>query len=146
VRLPLKKLVFDLSINTFQIDFMKHVSNIVYVQWMEIARTKLLEAVGLPVEQIARQGYGPVLIESHITYKKPLVLGDTVRAEAWLSALSHASAWLEFRFCHEGGDLAASGRQRGLFVEFASGRPRRLTAEDKKRFEAYLIPGTDTAA
>jgi acyl-CoA thioester hydrolase len=118
----------------------------VYVQWMEIARTRLLEAVGMPVEQIARQGFGPVLIESQIVYKKPLVLGDRVRAETWFSDVSHASAWLEYRFHNGHGEVAASGRQRGLFVEFASGRPRRMSAEDKTRFEEYLItPAPDAA-
>lgn len=141
----MKKLCFDLSIYTFQIDFMKHVSNIVYVQWMEIARSRLLDAIGMPVEEIARQGFGPVLVESQIVYKKPLVLGDSVRAETWFSELSHASAWLEYRFLNGKGDLAASGRQRGLFVEFASGRPRRLTTDDRPRFEQYLLPSPVTA-
>ena len=31
------------KVNTFDIDAMQHVSNIVYVQWLEIARCKLLE-------------------------------------------------------------------------------------------------------
>lgn len=118
---------------------MKHVSNIVYVQWMEIARTRLLEAIGMPVEKIAENGFGPVLVESHIQYKKPLVLGDQVKVETWFSELSHASAWLEYRFMNGAGEQAAIGRQRGIFVEFATGRPRRLTAEDRPRFAPYLI-------
>jgi acyl-CoA thioester hydrolase len=39
-------------IYTFQIDYAQHVSNIVYIQWMEIARLKLLEEAGLPVHVI----------------------------------------------------------------------------------------------
>ena len=133
------KVRFDLSIYTFQIDFMKHVSNIVYVQWMEIARTRLLEAAGMPIDKIAQQGFGPVLIESQITYRKPLILGDLVKVEVWFSELSHASAWLEYRFLNGAGDLAACGRQRGIFVEMATGKPRRLGPEDRARFEQYLL-------
>jgi acyl-CoA thioester hydrolase len=135
----LNKLMFPLSIYTFQIDFMKHVSNIVYVQWMEIARTRLLEAIEMPVHAIAQQGFGPVLVESHITYKKPLVLGDTVRVETWLSELSHLSAWLEYRFYNGRDELAASGRQRGIFIDLASGKPRRLQSEERELFQRYLI-------
>ena len=47
----MNKVVFDQEIYTFHIDFAGHVSNIVYVQWMEIGRLKLLEAVGLPVQR-----------------------------------------------------------------------------------------------
>ena len=32
----MKKVVFDLPIYTYQIDFAGHVSNIVYLQWMEM--------------------------------------------------------------------------------------------------------------
>lgn len=118
---------------------MKHVSNIVYVQWMEIARTKLLDAVAMPVHGIAQQGFGPVLVESHITYKKPLSLGDQVRAETWISELTHASAWLEYRFYNGNNELAASGRQRGIFVDIATGKPRRLQWEERARFNAFLV-------
>jgi acyl-CoA thioester hydrolase len=135
----LNKVTFELSIYTFQIDFMKHVSNIVYIQWMEIGRTRLLEAIGMPVEKIAEQGFGPVLVESHIAYKKPLVIGDQVKVETWFSELAQASAWLEYRFYNGKGELAAIGRQRGIFVDMVTGKPRRLSAEERPRFAPYLI-------
>jgi acyl-CoA thioester hydrolase len=135
----MKKISYELPIYPFQIDFMHHVSNIVYVQWMEIGRCLLLDTVGMPVAQIAEQGFGPVLVESEIQYKKPLVLGDSVRAEIWISELAAASAWMELRFYNQAGELAATGRQRGVFVTIATGRPRRLSPEDRQRFEAYLI-------
>ncbi|MGE0537232.1 MAG: acyl-CoA thioesterase [Pirellulales bacterium] len=132
-------LEFEPPIYPFHIDFMRHVSNIAYVQWMEMGRCLLLDAVGMSVAQIAEQGFGPVLVETIVSYKKQLCLGDRVRAEIWLSELSNASAWLEFRFHNGNGDVAATGRQRGLFVDLASGRPRRLTPEDRARFEPFLI-------
>lgn len=136
----MKKLHYQPPIYTFHIDFMRHVSNIVYVEWMEVGRGLLLEAMGMPVDRIAELGFGPVLVETHIQYKKPLVLGDTVQAEVWLSELSQASAWLEHRFHNRAGELAATGRQRGLFVEMATGRPKRLSAENRVKLEQYLIP------
>lgn len=135
----MNKVTFELSIYTFQIDFMKHVSNIVYIQWMEIGRTRLLEAIGMPVEKIAEQGFGPVLVESHIAYKKPLVIGDQVKVETWFSELAQASAWLEYRFYNGKGELAAIGRQRGIFVDMVTGKPRRLSPEERPRFSPYLI-------
>jgi acyl-CoA thioester hydrolase len=135
----LKKIVFEPQVHPFHIDFMRHVSNIVYIEWMEVGRCALLEAVGLPVVAIAEQGFGPVLVDTVITYKRALVLGDTVRAEVWLSELSHASAWMEFRFHNGAGAMMATGRQRGLFVEIATGRPKRIDPNLRQRFEEYLI-------
>jgi len=61
-----------MPICTFQIDFARHVSNIVYVQWMEIGRLLLLKAVGLPVERAAESGAVPIIVETAISYKNPL--------------------------------------------------------------------------
>jgi acyl-CoA thioester hydrolase len=76
------KLTYNLPIYTFQIDFARHVSNIVYVQWMEIGRLLLLKAVGRPVEQLVDTGAVPVLVETAISYERPLRMGDTARAES----------------------------------------------------------------
>jgi len=133
-----QKIRFEPSIYPFQIDFMRHVSNIVYVQWMEIGRCLLLDEVGMSISQIAQQGFGPVLVETVVSYKKQLLLGDRVQAEVWLTELSNASAWMEFSFQNGAGEVAAIGRQRGLFVDLATGRPRRLKPEDRTRFEPYL--------
>jgi acyl-CoA thioester hydrolase len=45
----MERLRYELQIYPFQIDVMRHVSNIVYIQWMEIGRCLLLEAVGMPI-------------------------------------------------------------------------------------------------
>jgi acyl-CoA thioester hydrolase len=78
-----------------------------------------------------------VLVSTEIAYKKPLVLGDKVRVELWLSDLQNVSATLEFRF-FKGDDLAAVGKQRGLFINTVTTRPYRLQPDDRVRFEPYL--------
>jgi acyl-CoA thioester hydrolase len=132
------KLEFNIPIYTYDIDFNGHVSNIVYIKWMEIGRLKLLEAAGMPVAHITKNGIGPVLVDTEISYHKPLFLSDTVNAELWISELSKASAWLGFRFLNQNNELAASGRQRGLFINYSSGKPHRITVEERQRFEPFL--------
>ena len=95
----MEKVIFTEEIYTFQIDFAGHVSNITYIEWMEIGRLKLLEAVGLPVNKIVEElGLLPTLIRTEIQYKKQLFLGERVRVEVWLSKLRNVSAIMEFRF------------------------------------------------
>jgi acyl-CoA thioester hydrolase len=134
----MQTLTFELPIYTYQIDFVGHVNNAVYVQWMEIGRHKLLEAVGLPIEQIAEEGIVPILASTEITYRAPLFLGDRVRVDMWLSELRQASARIEFRFYRNGETLAASGSQRGLFVHRDSMHPHRWTPEIRAAFEPYV--------
>ena len=93
----------------------------------------------MSIAETDKQGFFPVLVETSISYKKPLTLGDQVHVELWISKLSHASAWMEFQFTNGPGEAVAQGRQRGLFVDSESGRPRRLAVEERLLFERYLV-------
>lgn len=132
------KIEYGLSIYPFHIDAMGHVNNIVYVQWMEIGRVHLLNAVGMSVEEIAKAGFGPALVETSISYKKPLYLEDSVSGSIWISQLGSASAVMSFEFCDEKGAIAATGSQKGLFIDLTSKKPKRITSEQKEKFVAYL--------
>ncbi|HIK17819.1 MAG TPA: acyl-CoA thioesterase [Leptolyngbyaceae cyanobacterium M33_DOE_097] len=134
----MQKVSFELEVYSFHIDFIGHVNNTVYVQWMEIGRTKLLEEVGMPTHEIFEQGVAPVLVQTNITYKSPLYLGDRVRAEMWISELRNASAIMHFHFYNQQGILAATGWQKGLFVDRETMRPRRLQSSERALFEPYV--------
>ncbi|MGG6242100.1 acyl-CoA thioesterase [Nodosilinea sp. AN01ver1] len=123
----MQKLTYDLEVYTYQIDFAGHVNNSVYIHWMEIGRLKLLEAIGMPIHEVLKQGIAPVLVETNIVYKLPLYLGDRVQAQIWLSELRNASAIMQFRFYNGDRVLAAEGVQKGLFVDVKTMRPKRLS-------------------
>ncbi|MBF2026982.1 MAG: acyl-CoA thioesterase [Oscillatoriales cyanobacterium C42_A2020_001] len=129
---------FELEVYSFQIDFIGHVNNTVYVQWMEIGRTKLLEAIGMPTHEIFQQGFVPVLVQTNIAYKAPLYLGDRVQVEMWISDLRNASAIMQFHFRNAEGTLTAEGWQKGLFADRDTLRPRRLRPEERVLFLPYV--------
>ncbi len=133
------KLCYDLEICTFHIDFAGHVSNIIYLQWMEIGRLKLLEAVGMPIHEVMQTGFAPVVARTEINYRVPLYLGDRVSAQLWLAEIKNASALMCFSFYNGLGQLAADGLQKGLFVDQETKRPRRLLPEERSLFSPYLI-------
>ena len=132
------KVKYDLEVYTYQIDIVHHLSNIVYIEWMEIGRIKLLEAMGLPIEELERRGILPVLTETQIRYRKPIYFGDKVHGEIWIGELGAASAILNFSFYKNGNILAAEGWQKGLFINVETKKPHRLTNEERERFEKFL--------
>ena len=134
----MKTIIFTLPIYTFQIDFNGHVNNAIYIHWMEIGRTKLLDEIGMAITETDEQGFVPVLAETNIKYKHPLYLKDQVRIDLWLSKLGNASARIEFRFYNSDGVLAASSSQLGLFIDKATLKPHRLSKEHRALFAAYL--------
>ena len=134
------KLVFEEKIYTYHIDFVGHVNNVIYIQWMENGRVRLLEAIGLPVTEIAHnEDILPILTETTIRYKKPLFLKNQVTVEMWVSTLNNASAMMEFRFYNENNELCATGQQKGLFINQKTMRPARLSEKHREAFEKFLI-------
>lgn len=135
----MKKICLNLEIYPYQIDFIGHVNNSIYIQWMEIGRIKLLEAVGLPLPEIAQRGFLPVLVHTNITYKNPLYLGNKVQMKLWLSELRAASAMIEFHFYNGNNTLVAEAQQKGLFIDTKTKRPRRLQSEERELFNHYVL-------
>ena len=135
----MNKVNFELEVYTYQIDIVGHLSNIIYIEWMEIGRLKLLEAIGLPVIELTKKDIFPILVNTNITYKKPIFYGDKVRAEIWISKLNAASAIMEFRFIKNDGILAATGYQKGLFITGSTGKPYRIPKEERMLYEKYLL-------
>ena len=134
------KFTYQEKIFTYHIDYVGHVNNIIYIQWMENGRVRLMEAIGMPITEIASgEGIVPVLTETSIKYKKPLYLNNSVVIETWISQLNNASAIIEFRFYNENKELCASGQQKGLFINRGTGRPSRLSEKHRPAFEKYLI-------
>ena len=134
----MKKVTFEQEIYSFHIDFLGHVNNGVYIQWMEIGRTKLLEAAGLVTHEILKQSFAPLLVQTTITYKVPLYLGDRAHVEVWLSELRNTTGIIQFRFYNSQGTMVAEGNQRGLFVDTKTMLPRRLLPEERALFLPFL--------
>ena len=137
----MSKIVFEQQVYSFQIDYVGHVSNIVYIQWMEIGRTKLLEEIGLPLSKLAEKGIAPILVCTDIRYKKALYINEVVKIEIWVSELQNASATMKFNFYNGKGELAAFGSQRGLFIHRDKVKPYRLNQEEREAFEKVLVEG-----
>jgi len=137
----MKKLKFTEPIYTYHIDFVGHVNNIIYVQWLENARVKLIEAMGLSISQIAdTDRLLPIITETNIKYKKPYFLHNTVHIEVWVSEMHNASAIFEFRFYNEKEERCSSARQKVLFIDQTTLRPSRKIVKYKENFERFYIP------
>lgn len=124
-------------VQTYQIDFSGHVNNSVYTQWCEEARVELVRRAGYPVTSAVEGGKVPALTETHILFKRPLVVGDEVLIEAWVEEIGGASGWIATEIRNDRGEIAATARQRGVWIDARTGRPARLTAEEISAYRAF---------
>ena len=135
---------FRQPVYSFHIDSNQNVSNIVFIQWIEIARLKLMEETGYAVETLKDKGFMGVVTETCIRYKKPMHLCDQVTIQLWIQDLRRASVMLGYRFFDGVGDLVAEGSQEALFVSLKTGKPHRISAKEREPFERFhLADGPD---
>src|SRR6476620_1016016 len=69
------------------------VHNIAYLRFIEIARTLLVEQLGLALSDMAATQKYPVVVRTEIDYRRAAKLGDRLRIEGWLDHLERV------RFC-----------------------------------------------
>ena len=139
----METITIEPDIHSYHIDSGRHVSNIVYIKWMEAGRLKMLEQVGMPVHELETSGVAPALTRTEINYRKPLYLGDRVRVELYLSELRKISGKIRFTFYRGEDEIVAEGEQEAVFFNLETKRPYRLSTEQRERFMPYLA--TDTS-
>ncbi len=135
----MSKIVYEQIVYPYQIDYVGHLNNVIYIEWMEVGRTKLLEKIGLSLRELEKRGIAPILVETSIKYKKAIYISEVVKIEIWVSELKNASAIMSFNFYNEKDELAAFGWQRGLFINRETVKPYRLSEEERKAFEKVYV-------
>lgn len=117
----------DVRVMYFDTDAGGVVHNIVYLRFIETARTYLAIQMGMDFQQIARTNIHPVVTRTEIDYKRPARLGDEIRVVGRVSEWSRARFWVEFEIVRPGdGVLLVTCRQALALVQMPEGRPVKL--------------------
>lgn len=104
-----------IRIKTYEIDYIGHVNNAVYVRWLEDLRVHLFDT-HFPDKGIEEHKVGLIIINTDIHYKKGIVLKDKfVDARLWIERFERASLYIHADF-HVNGELRCSAKQRGTFL------------------------------
>ena len=117
----------DISVMYFDTDAAGVVNNIVYLRFIEIARTQLAIQLGMSFEEIARTQIHAVVTRTEIDYRKPALLGDTLRVDGRIKEWSTARFWCEFEIVRPRDNaLLVTCLQSLALVQMPQGRPVRL--------------------
>ena len=110
-----------IPVQTYDIDLMGIASNISYTRWLEDLRLKLLSTY-YPLEKLLQNGIGPVLVQTHIEFKRPVRILDQLVGHMWVSRLDSPRWELKAEFLRNG-KIAARAEQSGVFVRIQDGHP-----------------------
>ncbi len=123
--LPATDVRLEIQVRYHEVDQMGLVYHPRYFSWFEMARLRLLDALGTPYPELERQGLLLPITRAEIEYLRGVELGDTMVVEAALWSLSGARLELEYRL-EVGGELRCRARTEHAALDAATRKPRRL--------------------
>ena len=125
---------YAVEVTPTSIDAQHHANNVEYVRWMQDAAVAAAEALDHGATLMRSLNAAWVVRSHHVEYGRPAVLGDRLAITTWLTDVTAAACVRHYEFRRNGeGVVIARGRTEWVFVDAATGRPRRLPAEVRAR-------------
>lgn len=121
----------DVHMRWMDMDAYRHVNNSSYLAYLEEAR------IAMFFGQYGSFASGTVIARHEIDYLRPVVYGrEPLQLELWVEDVRAASFVVRYEV-FDNGVLAARAETKCVTYDFESGRPRRLTPEDREVLAAY---------
>ena len=136
--------VYHCPLRWADMDSLGHVNNVTYVDYLQEARVDMMAAHSVMAAS-GVPGQGVVVVRHDIEFLAPLTFrAQPVRIETWATKIRAASFTLRYEIL----DLSPDGSRR-LYTRastlltpfvFATERPRRLSADERRMLERFLEP------
>ncbi len=111
------------------LDAMRHLNNVAFLQFFESARIAYITSV-VPSHRPTDpdDDWGLIFAECHINYRAPAFFDEEIRTHVRPAQLRRSSLRIEFRMTSEGdGRMLAEGWGALVGYDYAAGRPAPLT-------------------
>jgi len=134
----------QLKVRHYEVDQYGHVNHAQYVHYLEVARIEALDALGLSLAEMRRQGYLILAVELSVKYLAPARSGEPLEIVTYVREIRGArSFWIQ--------EIRDAGTQRPLVTAevtgaFATvdGRPARIPLSFRERLSAIYVPDAGT--
>ena len=130
----------QLKVRHYELDPYGHVNHAHYVHYFEAARIEALEAVGLSLPEMRRQGYLIFAVELNVKYLAPARAGDTLEIATSIREIRGArSIWIQEIREAASRRLLVTAVVTGAFAT-EDGRPARAPESFREKLAAILVP------
>ncbi|MBN1205796.1 MAG: acyl-CoA thioesterase [Myxococcaceae bacterium] len=124
-----------LRVTPQDLDELQHVSNIVYIRWIQEVAVAHSVSVGLGLEEYRQRGAVFVVRRHEVDYLRPALAGDEVEAETRVVAVSPVTASRRTFIRRVGdGQLLVQAQTQWAYVSTTTGRPVRIPPEVRQCF------------
>lgn len=130
---------FTVKVRHYEADAYGHVNHACYVHYLETARVEALEAIGLSLPDMRRQGVIAVAAEISVKYHSPASPGETLVIATHVHEMRGArTLWIQRVSEAATGRLVATAEVTGAFLA-ESGKPLRLPPEFRDKLAAIHV-------
>jgi acyl-CoA thioester hydrolase len=124
------------------LDPIQHVSNAVYLAYIEDCAIQVAAAYGWPPERMQAEGFAIVARRHLLEYQQPATLDDEVEVATWASDMRHATALRHSVLTRVGdGAPVARARTHWVWVDVETGRPIRIPDSFRADFAPNITGG-----
>ncbi|WP_432094374.1 acyl-CoA thioesterase [Streptomyces sp. bgisy100] len=125
-------------------DAFGHVNNVVFLRYLEEARIDFMHRLATADGNGSFTG-GSVVARHEIDYLRPLVhRHEPVTVETWVTKIGAASMTVSYEV-KDAEQVYVRASTTVVPFDFASGRPRRITTEERTVLERYLVDAAEEA-
>ncbi len=114
----------EMQVRPDDIDMNRHVHNSRYFDYVLAARyDQMARCYGMPMEEFIRHGFGWVVKEALIRFKRPLGLGDWMVVRTWIDEIVRDGVKVQFQILRKTtGKLCADGYCDYTMIDLETGR------------------------
>ncbi len=110
-----------------------------YVVWFEVGRTHYCEVAGYPYARMEAEGVFITVVGLAARYRKGARYGDVVTVRTRFDGMTSRGCAFSYEVVLPSGETAAEGRTEHLFIDAASGKPRRIPEGVREAFTAFQV-------
>ena len=130
----------QLKVRHYELDPYGHVNHAHYVHYFEAARIEALEAVGLSLPEMRRQGYLIFAVELNVKYLAPARAGDVLEIATSIREIRGArSIWIQEIREADSQRVLVTAEVTGAFAT-EDGRPARTPAAFRDKLLPLCVP------
>jgi acyl-CoA thioester hydrolase len=123
-----ERFAIPLSPSRDDIDELGHVSNLVYLRWVQEVAMAHSRARGWDIARYHAFGAAFMVRRHEIDYIAQVTLGQTLRAETWVDSWRAASCVRKTELVRDGVVVARAATQWAM-INLSTGRPQRISEE-----------------
>jgi acyl-CoA thioester hydrolase len=128
--------IVDLPVAWGDMDWFRHVNNIVFFRYFESARIEYLERIGFR-QEMTNGGVGPILHSTQARFRRPVEWPDTVIVGARATDVGDDRFTHEYRLVSRAhGEVAAEGGAVLVAYDYVNGRKAALPDSVRRAIEA----------